>query len=105
MHLLPAAMIRRTCLQILSMDDNFSFSISGDLELYPPYEAFLPSEQTHLLQLWDEIGLLHEEDKQISGACIPIIGFDVDLNAMVVAMSGLKKVELIDACLVFTVCG
>ena len=87
------------------MDDNFSFSISGDLELYPPYEAFLPSEQTHSLQLWDEIGLLYKEDKQISGACMPIISFDIDPNAMVVTMSDLKKTELIDSCLVFTVRG
>ena len=87
------------------VDDNFSFSISGDLELYPPYDAFLPSEQVRLLQLWDEISLLHGEENQISGTCIPIIGFDVDPNAMTVTMSDARKTELVNACLTFTVRG
>jgi hypothetical protein len=87
------------------VDDNFSFYVDGDLEFYAKYEAFLPSGQVHLLQLWDEIGLPHEEEKQICGTCIPIIGFDVDPNAMTVKMSEAKKSELIDACTAFTVRG
>jgi hypothetical protein len=87
------------------VDDNFSFSISGDLELYPEYDTFLPAEQTRLLQLWDEIGLPHEESKQISGTCILIVGFDVDLNALRVTMSKVKRSKLVDACTAFTVCG
>ena len=97
----------KQCLHALKcyVDDNFSFSILGDLELYPPYDAFLPSKQMYLLQLWDKIGLPHEEAKQISGTCIPIIGFDVDPNAMTVTMSELKKTELVNACTASTVCG
>jgi hypothetical protein len=33
------------------VDDHFSFSLAGDLELYNKYEAFLPSNQMKLLQL------------------------------------------------------
>ena len=87
------------------VDDNFSFAVAGDLEFYDKYEAFLPSEQVCLLQLWDEINLPHEEQKQISGTSIPIIGFDVDPNEMTVTMSEAKKSELITACTVFTVRG
>ena len=87
------------------MDDNFSFSIAGDVKLYAPYDAFLPSEQVRLLQLWDEISLPHEEGKQISGTSILIIGFEVDPNAMTVTMSHAKKAELIDARTTFTVQG
>jgi hypothetical protein len=87
------------------VDDNFSFAVAGDLEFYTKYEAFLPSEQVSLLQLWDEINLPHEEQKQISGTCIPIIGFDVDPNAMTVTMSEVKKSELVNACTGFTVRG
>jgi hypothetical protein len=87
------------------VDDHFSFAIAGDLELYDEYDAFLPSDQVALLQLWDEIGLPHEESKQISGPCIPIIGFEVDPNAMSVKMSAEKCSELITACTAFTVCG
>jgi hypothetical protein len=87
------------------VDDNFSVCLSGDLEFYEKYETFLPSDQARLLELWDEIGLPHEQEKQISGACIPIIGFEVDPNAMTVQMKEDKKTELIDACAAFTVRG
>ena len=87
------------------VDDHFSVCITGDLELYDKYEAFLPSDQVHLLQLWDEISLPHEEEKQINGACIPIIGFKVDPNTMSVTMSEAKQIQLIDACTAFTVRG
>ena len=85
------------------VDNNFSFSISGDIKLYAPYDVFLTSEQVRLLQLWDEISLSHEEGKQISGTCIPIIRFDVDLNAMTVTMSNAKRTELINTCTAFTI--
>jgi hypothetical protein len=68
------------------------------LELYNEYDTFLPSDQVALLQLWDEISLPHEEVKQICGTCIPIIGFEVDPNAMSVRMSEAKQSELIDTC-------
>jgi hypothetical protein len=87
------------------VDDNFSFAVAGDLEFYAKYEAFLPSEQVCLLQLWDEINLPHEEQKQISGTSIPIIGFNVDPNKMTVTMSEAKKSELISACTTFTMRG
>ena len=87
------------------VDDTFSFSRSGDLEFYEKYEAFWPSDQVKLLQLWDEINLPHEEDKQISGSCIPIIGFEVNPNAMTVTMSEAKRSDLIEACRSFTVRG
>jgi hypothetical protein len=87
------------------VDDNFSFAVAGDLELYARYDAFLPSEQVSLLRLWDEINLPHEEQKQINGTCIPIIGFDVDPNEMTVTMSETKKFELVSACTAFTTRG
>jgi hypothetical protein len=65
----------------------------------------LPSEQVSLLQLWDEIDLPHEEQKQINGTCIPIIGFDVDPKEMTVTMSKSKKFDLVSACTAFTVRG
>jgi hypothetical protein len=55
--------------------------------------------------LWDEINLPHEEEKQICGDRIPIIGFEVDPNAMTVTMSDAKQSELIKACTAFTVRG
>jgi len=79
------------------VDDHFSFCITDDLEFYSKYKAFLPSDQVHLLQLWDEINLPHDKEKQICGTSIPIIGFQVNLNAMLVIMSAVKQTELINA--------
>jgi hypothetical protein len=73
-----------------SVGNHFSFCVAGDLELYNKYNTFLPSGQVAQLQLWDEINLPHEEAKQISGACIPIISFKVDPNMMSVKMSKTK---------------
>ena len=87
------------------VDDHFSVAIGGDLELYPDYDAFLPSDQVKLLELWDKIGLPHEAPKQISGSIVPVIGFDVDPNAMTVSMNPTKKDELIAACETFTTPG
>ena len=66
------------------VDDHFSFWVAEDLKLYNKYNIFLPSSQVALLQLQlqDEINLPHEEAKQISRSCIPIIGFKVDHSMM-----------------------
>ena len=48
---------------------------------------------------------LPHEEKQIFGPCIPIIGFEVNPNVMMVTMSDAKKAEIIDACTAFTLCG
>jgi hypothetical protein len=61
------------------VDNHFSFCVTGNLEFYDGYEA---SDQVCLLQLWDEINLLCEEEKQICGSCILIISFEVDFNTM-----------------------
>jgi len=50
------------------------------------------------LQLWDEINLPHDEDKQIPGPIITCIGFKVDPNAMMVTMSKEKCLALIKTC-------
>ena len=65
--------------------------------LYKRYQKELPSNITRLLQLWDFIGLPHEECKQVFGDVLPIIGFEVDLNLMRVHMSEESKLQLITA--------
>lgn len=87
------------------VDDHFSVGVAGDLELYPEYDTFLSSDQVKLLQLWDLIGLPHESHKQISGSFLPIIGFHVDPNAMMVCMPLENHDVLITACQAFTVNG
>ena len=64
---------------------------------YKGYQKTLPSNLTRLLQLWDFIGLPHEERKQVFGAELPIIGFEVNPNLMRVRMSEESRLQLITA--------
>ena len=55
------------------VDDSFSAQKRGERRFYKPYHKYLPSNLTRLLQLWDFIGLPHEERKQVFGDVLPII--------------------------------
>ncbi|KAF8901689.1 hypothetical protein CPB84DRAFT_1846686 [Gymnopilus junonius] len=78
-------------------DDAFSFEIEGHMLWYEPYSKFFPAKQTRLLSLWDELGIPHEEKKQIFGSVITIIGFEVDVNKMTFTMSSSSKADLLQA--------
>ena len=77
------------------IDDNCSFVRLGDVKFYRKYNRYFPSDQTKLLELWDELGLPHEEKKQIYGPIIPFIGFDVDPNSMTVSISDERRHDLL----------
>ena len=62
---------------------------------YEPYDTSYPEKQAHLLELWDEIGLIHEKPKQEFGAILEIIGLEVSLVSMTISMSLQKRHELI----------
>ena len=64
---------------------------------YEPYDTSYPEKQAHLLELWDEIGLIHEKPKQEFGAILEIIGLEVSLVSMTISMSLQKRHELIAA--------
>ena len=83
------------------VDDSFSFEDKRELEWYAPYKKQFPSKLVKLLRLWDAIGLPHEERKQIFGLELPIIGFDVDPNAMRVQMSDESRLLLIQSIIDF----
>jgi hypothetical protein len=65
------------------------------LAFYAPYQKLMPSPQVRLLSLWDDLGIPHEERKQISGLSIPIIGIQVDPNLMLYSlpMESLQKLK------------
>lgn len=83
------------------IDDNCSFALLGDVKYYPKYKRYFPTDQTKLLELWDELGLPHEEKKQIYGPVVPFIGFDVDPNAMTVSISDERRHDLLNKVLDF----
>jgi hypothetical protein len=77
------------------VDDNFSWEFAGNTKYYKPYKKHLPAKQTRLLKLWDELGIPHDEEKQLSGPSLPIIGYEVDANAMTVKVPDEKKARVI----------
>jgi hypothetical protein len=77
------------------VDDTFSWDFEDNLEWYDPYHKCLPSKQVRLLLLWDDLGIPHEEAKQVFGSPLTVIGFDVDPNLMTVSMPLQARSDLV----------
>jgi len=77
------------------MDDSFSFEDASRMLFYPRYNRSFPAKQTRLLKLWDDLGIPHDESKQVFGPTLTVIGFDVDPNAMKASLPVEKKDELV----------
>ncbi len=61
----------------------------------PRTRSFTISPQVSLLCLWDELGIPHKKKKQIHGSPLPIIGIDVDPNALSFALPDVTCKRLI----------
>jgi hypothetical protein len=79
------------------IDDSSGFDYEDDVLLYEPYQTSFPRHQTLLLQLWDELSIPHKPKKQVFGSVIPVIGIDVDPNAMSLTLSPQRRADLCDA--------
>lgn len=77
------------------VDDVYGYDYERALVLYKPYGRLMPKKQAALLQLWDEIGLPHEDHKQVYGRALEIIGLEVNLDSMTITLSQERKAELI----------
>jgi hypothetical protein len=76
------------------VDDTYGWEIEGRLLYYPPYMKKLPTKQAQLLFLWDYLGIPHKEKKQLHGTSLPIIGFEIDPNAMTATLPPDSKADL-----------
>jgi hypothetical protein len=79
------------------VDDNFSWDFDFNLEYYQPYDRFMPGKQVKLLLLWDELGIPHEDKKQVWGSPLTIIGLDVDASLMSITMPPQSRIDLLAA--------
>jgi hypothetical protein len=77
------------------VDDNFGWEFEGNKRYYKPYKKHMPTKQAKLLELWDELGIPHDEEKQLSGPSLRILGYDVDANAMTVKVPDEKKEKVV----------
>ncbi len=87
------------------VDDSFSWEFADRENWYGPYQKHLPVKQTALPTLFDELGVPHEEGKQLHGCILTIIGFNVDPNTMTITMPITSQLELISAIRNFAVVG
>jgi hypothetical protein len=87
------------------VDDSFSWEFESNTLWYEPYAKRLPAKQAKLLLLWDELGIPHEEAKQVFGTTLTIIGFDVDPNAMTITMPPVARSDLVAAIRAFARAG
>jgi hypothetical protein len=77
------------------VDDAFSFDKFGNVIWYENYKCYLPTKQTRLLQLWDELNIPHQRSKQEYGPTLTLIGFHVNPNTMTITMPADAKRDLI----------
>ena len=89
----------------LYVDDSYGFDEQKNMKFYPRYNKWFPAKQTDLLLLWDELGLPHDEPKQIFGTTLEIIGFLVNPNDMTVLFPPEKRTELLAHIRTFAVAG
>jgi hypothetical protein len=78
------------------LDDSSGCSWRDDVSFYHPYNKILPSPQTRLLTLWDDLGIPHKEKKQINGSSIPVIGIQVNPNALTYSLPDDSRQKLLD---------
>ncbi|KAJ3963420.1 hypothetical protein EV361DRAFT_957070, partial [Lentinula raphanica] len=79
------------------VDDVYGWEKEGNLMLYKPYNVRIPVKQAQLLYLWDFLGIPHKLKKLLNGVTLPVIGFDVDPNAMTLTLPEESKQELIQS--------
>lgn len=79
------------------IDDANGYDDNEDLFLYKPYNEFYPKKQVALLELWDELGIPHQKQKQVFGKALDIIGLQVDIEDMTITMSAERRQELTEA--------
>ncbi|KAJ3751962.1 hypothetical protein EV360DRAFT_89206 [Lentinula raphanica] len=77
------------------VDDVYGWEKEDNLMLYKPFNVRIPVKQAQLLYLWDFLGIPHKLKKLLNGPSLPIIGFDVDPNAMTITLPEESKQELI----------
>ena len=64
------------------MDDSFGIKGEGNVIWYQQYEMYMLANQAKLLSLLDELGIPHEQHKQLFGWKLTIIGIEVNANSL-----------------------
>ena len=77
------------------IDDAFNAVFTDKCILHQPYNQLMPVAQARFLQILDDIGLPHEDAKQLHGNKLEIISFEVDLLKMTIRIPPESKQKLV----------
>ena len=87
-----------SCADLMHYTDNaWSYEMDPILVYYAPHDSWFPRKQVTLLQLYDNLGLPHNKNKQVFGCSLDIIGLHVDPCHMTISMSDVSRADLVTA--------
>ena len=58
------------------IDNDFGWEFINNKKFYRSYNKYLPTKQAHYLKLWDELGIPHDESKQLFGRRLCFVGLE-----------------------------
>lgn len=87
------------------VDDVFSWDEAGNLVWYSRYGRSLPAKQASFLRVLDLLNVPHDDEKQLWGPVLPIIGFVVDTEKMSITMPADAKADLVASIRLFAIAG
>ncbi|EUC67539.1 RNase HI in long-term repeat retroelement DIRS1 family protein, putative, partial [Rhizoctonia solani AG-3 Rhs1AP] len=93
--------VRRLAFLHHYMDDYWSIERGIFPIRYEKYGDLRPHSQVQFLTLLDELGVPHEQVKQVFGEAVEVIGFEVDTRAMTIRMGNNDRRDLATAILAF----
>ena len=89
-----AAKHERSIDDLIYVDDSFGIEEEGQTAWYAPYKQELSQQQAQLLELWDELGILHKKAKQVSSECLMILGIVVNVNNLTFTLTHKAREQL-----------
>ena len=89
------ARYQRDIEDLVYVDDSFGVEEVGNITRYEPYGEEFPTQQTRLLQLWDELGIPHKHEKQMNGRQLTVLGIEVDVEHLTFTLPVEAKERLV----------
>ncbi|KAM5533019.1 hypothetical protein V8D89_013287 [Ganoderma adspersum] len=79
------------------VDDSWGLTLLRYALWYARHHTYRPRDQSHLLLLWDDLGINHDPPKQLADTLLTIIGFLINIIALTASLPPDSKAALLDA--------
>ncbi|PIL33308.1 hypothetical protein GSI_04758 [Ganoderma sinense ZZ0214-1] len=92
------AVIKRHIDRLLCyVDDSWGITLLRRALWYARHRMYRPEDQTRLLILWDDLGINHDDPKQLADILLTVIGFLIDAVNLTASLPPDSKSLLLDA--------